>query len=353
MRTRAQAMADAKNFNLNIQNFSGENESVAWFLDQICQMKELFTWSNEVALCFLKGKLTGVARDYVANNPRFKNAGFENTCKHLREFFEAEENPTANLMHLNHISLLPGESIRNFGHRIESLVARTYTSVNDQKALNQIKSLQLINGLPPNMKEVLILEDSSDFNKLLDKAAKIANAKTTVQVLNHHAPVSNNSNADDLKRLESQIQNLTLKLNEIKCQFCNQPHTLAECQAFKATISKDKADSCNHITVDHSERRDVMCHFCNKKGHIMAHCRLYLASTRPHNDFYQNQHPRYVTPRFPHYNYPPPPRFNSNNQRYPQQRRQFRPNGHTPNYDQNQTFPKQTFQQNLNSRRGY
>lgn len=368
MITRSKAMAEIKNFNLNIQSFSGEQESVSWFLDQVCQMKTLFSWSDEVALLFLKGKLSGVAKEFVATNPKFSNANFDNTCKYLKDFFESDSNPTTNLLALNQLHLLPGETIKNFAHRIESMVAKTYTSVTDSKALNQIKSLQLINGLPQNLKEILIVEDSTnDFNKLVAKANKFVVAKTTLQVLeSNHIFSPPADKAENVNQLQAQIDKLTLKMSEIKCQFCNQNHSLAQCQLFKDTLNpKPESKVINNVNrVEKSNEQSDMCHFCNKNGHIMAQCRTYLATLRQEfQSVYQDQ-PQFVTPRFPHYNYEPPryqnQRFPNTSYNHQNRSRQHRPN-FQPRYGQNfqqrrpnsqQTKPKEPAY-DLNWNRGY
>lgn len=356
--TRSKAKM-AEKLNVNIQNYSGD-DSPEWFLDQISELKRLNNWSDEIALLFLKSKLIGNAKAYFQNCPDLKNASYSTAVKNLTNFFASESNPTTSLIMLNNLTLLPGETIKNLSHRLDTLVAKTYSTVTDAKALNQIKSVQLLNALPVKLKEKLILEPLTDYKALVNKAHDIATAEQAMKQAEVHnimnvAPISDiNSIRDQLRLLSNEVTIL-----KSTCSFCNEAHSLAQCQQFKLSLNP-KAENVNHIASKSYFQKDkVRCHFCHRTGHFMRECRDYQRSLNNGNRRGNQQNSRHQNPRYQqNYNYGqcaappsfvrpsfiPPPNMpqNFNHMQLP-----FPPNFHVQNqgqfqmHDNNETFPKQ------------
>lgn len=275
--TRAKNYEMAEKINISIQNYNGD-ESPEWFLEQLCDLKKLNGWSDEIALLFLKSKLTGNARQYFQTSPEFRNVKFDEAIILIKSFFSNDDSPSTNLLTLNNIQLLPGESIKNFGHRINTLVAKTYNSVTDPKALNQIKSLQLINALPLNLKEKLMLEKTDNFKDLIDKAHSISTAQQTILQAEAHNILSSVPVNKDLVHIQNQIDSLNNKINLLQnCSYCNDSHSLAECTKFRDLIKHGGSETVNFARMNNTFKgKRIICFYCKKPGHKQNMCRKFI-----------------------------------------------------------------------------
>lgn len=241
----------SKSYNIHIASFNGEAEKVKWFCDQLKELKSLNQWSDEVALLFLKSKLCGSAQEWFSLSPSCKNIKtFDEACKKLIDFFSERDTPTTNLLALQNIHLLPGETVRNLAFRIETMTSKTYPLVSDPAVLNQIMSVQLLNALPMSIQEKLMLDDDSDFKKLVEKAHKIALRSQNLKLLEANTITASTStlvanDQQNMLALQSKIEQLTIKLNEnqTKCQFCGSNHLTVNCQAFKNSIMEQLVQS--------------------------------------------------------------------------------------------------------------
>lgn len=278
-----------KQININIQYYSGD-ESPEWFLSQIDSLKAINKWSNDIALIHLKSKLTGNAKLYFQNDPDLNKLTYDLAKQKLLKFFSADNNPSANLVLLNNMYLIPGETIRNFGQRVNTLVSKTYNSVNDVNALNQIKSLHFINALPTDLKEKLLLENTSKFDDLIQRAHDITSVQQALKQAELHSTIvqASNNNNREIQELNKQIESLTEKVQllQIKCQFCgSNEHIMSECNNFKTSVTP-KAENVNYMARSNNNRQNfsrqnqnlsrqnrITCFFCNRPGHVIRDCR--------------------------------------------------------------------------------
>lgn len=343
----------AQQINVNITPYQGDPDTVVWFTQQILSLKEINNWSQPVALLQFKSKLAGNALKWFSTSPTCADIStIEDACCALINFFKEISSPSCKLLEFQGIVLEHNESIKNLSHRIQTSAVKTYPLIDNQRALSQIMSLQLLTALPPNLKKQLLTEDTTDFDKLVVKASKLQNAENALTLTSNNVNTINSDTAkqNDLDKLQLQISQLTLQIanQNNSCSFCKENHTLANCPSFKMLINKQSPaestpinHSVNHMQASNSYNRNnaskslIKCHFCNKVGHIMANCRAYLASLNSQIHA-QNFQPRY---RYPHSNY---------NYRYPniQQHRYFNPQSSQPYQQQSFQYQPQN-QQNF------
>lgn len=337
-------MESNKTVNFNIQNYKGDTEFLDLFISQIKEIKEINKWEDPVAILYLKSKLEGPALKWMATSPSCLNIKtLDELCEKLKAFFGSETTPATNLLSFQNISLMPGETIKNLAHRIETLCSKTYTQVSDDKTKNQIQSFQLLNALPMSIKQKLIHEDTTDFATLVDKANKIVLTEQSLKMFESNMLVEQTMPKPENQQMNeviNKIQDLSLKLDQSqKCQFCNESHKLDMCPKFKEVL-QPKNESSNPIVAhidanrsNHSRNQNnvLTCLFCHKVGHPMSRCRFYLNSSNQTPQFYapfvpnSNRFPTYyprnnfsnTRPRFNHTVNVRNQSLNTNQQTYP------------------------------------
>lgn len=275
---KAKVMANST-LNLNIDTFSGDPDKVEWFLDQVKDLSKINKWSDEISLLYLKSKLSGSAQEWFASSPSCRKITFPLACTKLKEFFSSESIPTSKMFTLQNIKLLPGETIRNLGHRVETLTNQTYPEVKDKEAIEQIQKLHLLNALPANLREKLMLDDTADFQKLINQASKLS-----------------------LLQQDMSINSLqTQSIPAQTCGFCSGNHLMKNCPEFLQSISALNANAtskesefiCSQLAAPPETRvvdfGSLPCLFCHRLGHSMSQCYKYMATfnnpQRSFNDY--------------------------------------------------------------------
>ena len=331
------------NFNLQIDNFSGEPQKLEWFIQQIKEMKEIYQWSDEMTFVFLKSKLSGSAWSWYSENPTYKNIKtFDEAVKKLREFFKIETTPLSNSAELNSIELMPGESIRNLAHRIEVLTSRTYTLLDNNEALNQIQSIQFLNALPLNMKQKLIHEDMQNFSSLVEKAQKIVLTEQSLNFLQIASSPKVEEPKNDTKMLQelrTQIATLSEQVRNIQLA---SSQAGSPCQNNDTGVAAFEVNYAGHNFPQQNffPQQNIICNYCQKKNHTMAQCFMYKRHLRENN---QGNSSRNFQNTFRYGYRPNNPTHTSNTFRPHNVSNNFRPRNHSQNF---------TPQQNLNFRRG-
>lgn len=267
-----------REYNFSIDNFYGDANNINWFSDQIKELKKLNNWSDQAALFYLKSKLKGSAQSFFASSPACQKVQtLQEALDILKDFFGEQTSSSVHINKFNNISILPQESVRNLAHRIETAAHSAYNFIQNEEALNKIKSIQFINALPKQFHADLLFENPSEFHKIVQKAItlesfsshKSAENLNAVAITSHNSPpvVSN-----EFELLKEQMSSLTVAVTTAlsQCPFCNKSHNLRNCSEFL------------NLTKGSRDQSPMTCNFCNKKGHTMSRCRLYQ-STRSNN----------------------------------------------------------------------
>jgi len=288
-----------RSFNFSIPLFSGESDKVKWFINQVKDLRKINGWPDEVALMFLKSRLAGSAQEWFSTSPSCHNADFEKACTYLDNFFSESSAPAANVLAFQQIQLIPGETIKNLAHRVEKLAVKTYDTITDSKAMNQVKSLQFLNALPIDIREKLMLQEESDFGKLVEIAHKISVAHQGLGTLcTNFAAITQSQcsggvssvNVETYKRHVDEYAQQT----PLICPYCGSGHLMKDCVEFRSVVRPqgenqylNRLNVQNDFTAEAFATRGAefgkgppFCMFCQKRGHSMANCWEYQASLR-------------------------------------------------------------------------
>lgn len=262
------------NLNFSIDPFYGDPSSLGWFINQIQELRDLNNWQDQAALFYLKSKLKGSAQQFFATSPTCKNVRtFNEAIEILKAFFSEKQSDSLAIADFNSLHMLPNESIKNFAYRIDTAAHAAYSFIENPEALNKIKSIQFLNALPTPIKTQLIFEDQADFLNLVEKANQINSAHPqSVAQINYVKTNDDLSQKKEFAELKEQVTQLTSLVNSLVslCPMCKGEHTFQNCPQLKA---KEK----NNVRPNNVVTRNVPnCHYCGKRGHIMAKCYAYL-----------------------------------------------------------------------------
>lgn len=255
--------------NVSIKDFDG-SQNISFFLDNIRTLKKLNNMPNEAALLYLKSKLSGSALEFFINSIDCQKAkSFEEACDILFDFYKPENSATTNLFAFQQIALQPGETIKNLGHRIDTLAQKAYTSVKDSNALNQIKCFQFLQAIPANLRKNVIHERQNDFKNLVEKTSLFASNINTLNSFTNNEVFETINYTSSASSLEEKVNFLTKQINDFHnlCSLCKQKHNLADCPTFNSMLNR-KPDCV-----------DIMkCNFCSESGHNINDCKKYVES---------------------------------------------------------------------------
>lgn len=266
-------------YKFDIDNYYGDPENLAWFSSQIRELKELNAWSEDAALFYLKTKLKGSAQTFFASSPSCQNLEtLDEALSMLKNFFGQQASSSISINKFNSITLLPQESMRSLAHRIESAAHQAYHFINDEQALNKIKSIQFINAIPQQVRTNLIFDNPSNFNKIVQKAVAFEDFSKSQcsDKVNAVQCIPKKESSDDFEKLREQMSTLTMAVTTAlsQCAFCGDTsHKLKNCREF-LEISRGNQSQGHNV---------VKCQFCNRVGHPMSRCRLYNGTRMTNN----------------------------------------------------------------------
>lgn len=262
---------------INIEAFFGDPSQLAWFLTQVKEIKTINRWDDRTALFFLKTKLKGTAQTFFQNSPSCKNLeSFDEALKLLENFFGDKTTPSSAIAAFNAIRMFPTESIKNYGYRIEIAAHAAYKFVIDQGALNTIKSIHLLNTIPESIRTQLVFEDQSDFHKLISKASHIQEFQNSSKQTENNASINAIQTTTEVSELQKEVRQLTTLVKDLlsTCQLCGQVHKTDQCPKLK------------------NQNNEVTCQFCQKKGHVMPKCYLFLRQQNHNRGRFNNSRGR-------------------------------------------------------------
>lgn len=267
-------------YNFNIEPYFGDPESLQWFITQIRELKDLNDWDDKAALFFLKTKLKGSAQTFFQTSPACQSIqNFDEALTILANFFGNKLAPASAISNFNNIYMLPNESIRNLAHRIEIAAHAAYDFIQNDEALNKIKSIQLLNAIPVAIKTQLIFEDPKNFNNIVNKASQIQESSLNSVQVNY---VQNNQNSSkEVGELKNKVEELTHLVQNLisKCLICYGEHKVDNCPQLRNKPNQHNNKPNEHVPI---------CQFCNKRGHIMPKCFQFLRTLNQPNNTASN-----------------------------------------------------------------
>lgn len=261
---------NTSHFAAQITPFKGDSDLIEFFFTQILTLKKINNWSDEQTAFFLKNKLEGPALTFLVQSKELQTS---NDVLFIKEKFENFFTQPSKLTFANqwqNLNLIPGESIKNFAHRLDTLTDKVYPNILDTNAINAIKFQKFFTALPSELK-AKIHEHSIDN---YDVAVKTAQHMQEVQQLPSGSSFNINTENDSFTKLINKIDNLQKEITILKenkesrgtsdqsyCPQQAQTHDTSRQPIFLPPRTRSQA-----------YRSAKICEFCGKHGHVIARC---------------------------------------------------------------------------------
>lgn len=272
-----------RSFNINIQNFDGDPAMLEFFFSQLEDLVKFNGYSDEQSITMLKSKLKGNALEFYLSSNELKLARSISEAKDIMSKFFSTSAVRVSAVELNSIRLLPGESVRSLVHRIGTVACKVYPSM-QKNALEQIKLVQLIAALPPDIQCKMYESNITDYQEAVKLAQNIQDAQIASCVMANRGV----NFSDQVNELKDQVN--ALRRSSVRCQLCESfEHTAKQCYMFR---NPDLGERNTGNARDNGAR--VTCQFCGRPGHILRDCFRFQGS-RNYRDSFRGRNNGFVT----------------------------------------------------------
>ena len=119
-------MTVSNNFQLYLQSYSGDYNFTDYFFDQIKTTSNIYKWSPDLTVKFIREKFSGPAWTYFTVNKNIYNSN-------------------DNILSL---TILPQETVKHFSRRLNKLASVVHKNVTGTKTLDKFKLKKLRSALP-------------------------------------------------------------------------------------------------------------------------------------------------------------------------------------------------------------
>lgn len=334
-------------------SFDGKRESnIEFYLQELDNLSKIAKINDETKLIILKSKLTGIAREFLLNNPTIQSLSkYGEFTEILAKRFKKESSFEELQTEFQNLKQQPNESLNDFIQKFDLATAKyLHESGHADKPdavsfINKTKLTRFLEAIRPDISLEVRKTAVKDYESAVKLAKRIEIAFKTInnESLNNINTAQNQDFCNSLLALTQQqsekIEKLTEELNNLK-------------------VNKEKNQ--NEI------QKEKFCAICRKNNHNIENCRFngknkntIPKSRMPIQNYqipalnYPNCQQNYIPPifennfgrqqpyqNFPHYSRP------QNNDRYFYRNT----NSHQQNYTENSSR-----QNNFrgNNRRGY
>lgn len=197
----------AHSFNPNINAFDGDSQLVNFFFTQVAEIAKFNKWDDAKTIFFLKTKLVGPALNFfLQSDCSSPGQTFEKIKAAFTDYF-SNDSPQASILDLTAFHILPDENIKSLSHRLNILIHKVYTNVDDKKSLDQIKKTHLLQVLPTTIRLKIMEEKLNTYDEIVTRAQELQAIHSTVVT----QPSSSHLNKFD--ELSKQINFLSDKLS--------------------------------------------------------------------------------------------------------------------------------------------
>ncbi|KAK4009578.1 hypothetical protein OUZ56_018712 [Daphnia magna] len=283
--------------------------------------------SNPKKIKYLRSKLVGPAGDfleqYQLDHP-VEATCYETLKRPLKERFIGKNMEHKYRTSFNSCKREPGESIRNFAHRIQKLARGGYPNVSHEE-IEQLSRDKFMNGLAPQLHDRLFCKDFPSFDQMIETAERHDSA---LELINSRENPGTGDATGPLARKEDEAKDISDLMREvIRSELAKNAETRKPERREPRNGQYDTSDKfCTyhnmygHDTNNCAARQYQMrlvCEICGRRGHNRNSCRAPgnhpSAGQQPPNNppprDYYNQPPRPQQQQTPQY--PPPTANNS------------------------------------------
>ena len=312
-------MAKNNGFHVSVKPFDGDPNKLNPFLNQLSHLISSNKLSEQEVVLFMPNFLEGNALDVYYQNIAIRQfESFEEIANCIREFFTPVVTRISS-RHFENFQILQAENIKNAILRFDAVAIKTFPELS-LEALNAIKLKKLIEIVPSPIR-IKILENNTssyseavetaiEFQKILSTDQEIANNRQMTQEVNLMATEPSTSKCVNSSSQYSDSIDKTLNernsanSNKNVCNAVEQHSNRNESNRFNRSRfpRKSNRNVKNHsdwnsskasMSRNNNERNDnfknyiskrnansarfnpknnVMCQFCEKRGHVATDC---------------------------------------------------------------------------------
>ncbi|KAK4012310.1 hypothetical protein OUZ56_021410 [Daphnia magna] len=260
---------------------------------------------------YLRSKLVGPAGDlleqYQLDHP-VEATCYETLKQALKERFMGKNMEHKYRTSFNSCKREPGESIRNFAHRIQKLARGGYPNVSHE-VIEQLSRDKFMNGLAPQLHDRLFCKDFPSFDQMIETAER---HDLALELINSRENPGTGDAAGPLARKEDEAKDISDLMREvIRSELAKNAETRRPERREPRNGQYDTSDKfCTyhnmygHDTNNCAARQYQMrlvCEICGRRGHNRNSC------CAPGNHPSSGQQPPNNPPPRDYYNQPPRP----------------------------------------------
>lgn len=274
------------NFNLHINPYDGDPTTFKFFSEQINDIIRVNNWPKDVAVVFLKSKLTGSALKYYVDSPELEKINdHTELLRELKDFF-CPVNSNNLAQNLHSFTMLPSESIKNLAHRLNVLVAQAYPNIKDTQAINDIKFNKFLVCVPSDIRVKILENDIKDYETAVFKAQKLQEISIQDSVINAINAPSSPGLKSEINSLKLAVENLSK--NPVQNSYVQPTPNSPPPKRFRR---QDKYCPKPYRNNRHFRPvyKSVKCSFCGRFDHTTQRC-YFKNRSAPHQRFYRH-HP--------------------------------------------------------------
>lgn len=256
------------------------------FFEKFDIYKNFAGWPDDQACDIIKLKAGPQVKSVISSSEEWKAINDVKVLKEkLGKHFSSPKSASDALQEFSLVRQKSGESIRDFAVRVESCALKTlHTKIDGVEVMSQSFRKQLLlnqflNGVNPNLKAMLVIQNPASFAEACQLAERIELAQSG-QVESANAIQSNDSLSKLLLEQTAQyaktVEALQKSLDELKLQLDSNPKK----QENQNTDSYAQGGKFQRKQPQYRERnsgsrdrfRDIVCFRCNRAGHIAKNC---------------------------------------------------------------------------------
>lgn len=198
---------------LQIQPFDGNPDELNFFITQLTNMSQMYGWSEESFMMFISQNLRGVAKKFFFQKSeitKFESA--EQIFTELRTFF-LQKSVAAHSKELDNLQMFTDEKIINLSHRLEVLVHKVYSKINDNQALDQIKFNKFLQVIPHSYRLLIRQSQIDNFREAVAKATLAQDCDIENAII---SPINDTNDDKRFSQIDEQLHSLQESLEKLK-----------------------------------------------------------------------------------------------------------------------------------------
>lgn len=304
-------MANIKSAFTDIASFDGNPEILNFFEQQIEEIIQINKWPQNIALTFLKQKISGQALSLYINNSDCLNA---TTIAEVFQIFKnhfLRKPHSAYIQDFQKINFNPDiDHFTSFINKLNSLAIKVYPNL-ALDALNQIKYIKLLEVVPKKYKLQILEKSITTYQDAVSLVSHITSVEEECS-FNPQASTSTASNptvsnsvavidndTHNSNHPQQPIYQANSETNFLSDRFL-EPGTRFSRTRHRRPVNFNHRSAIQCRKFQNHPRRPSPCQFCNRHGHIAVNCFKLQAMISQNNRSVSSHSRRPFKHRFQH-----------------------------------------------------